>query len=333
LARLAARARTGDLDFAHDVWPLLLAECTARYYAEVFGAAAEAAIEALMAPSEEQNGQAGAADGLAGDLVPRWREIEDAALDACLRDRGASGGGLSEVLSENLLFRAYVLGEVAGGTGARGWALANCESARLGLGGSPLRRALDFTFRSLRPRLQSLIDGFGLRPSSDQDFRDHYFGRISRLVNGSSIDAFDRLMAVWDAGLVAVIGPGEGVADADPPPGDRRFVPARIATPDMQERPSLIGHLVRRGVLRQFRRRTADGTDYTYPGVWVGPGHRAVRPDGSPHPAVIVLGPATEGQYTFQFSAARPGQGNNVLENVRLAVELVVNDLEKRAVS
>jgi uncharacterized NAD(P)/FAD-binding protein YdhS len=299
------RQRHGLLDFQSELWPLLLAECAYQYFRAVVGSSVWGAV----------------ADAALGNTAT-WHQIERLAAE----DPRTSAFVEGRLLSRNQLFQAYVLElrEAPANTTSEQLLRINVQSARLGLADDPLRRALDITFRGLRPLIQELVDDFGLCPESDALFRRHDFPRISRLVNGTSRETLSRLLALVDAGVVQIRrgqSPPEGVGWSQP------LADARVPTTTLVERDTLLGRLARSGVVRQRRVERADALPYHYPGVWVGPHSRAIQEDGTESAGLVVLGAPLEGQRSFQFSAAKPTPGHDVLATTTRAVSALLGSV------
>ncbi|PFG33916.1 hypothetical protein [Sanguibacter antarcticus] len=65
---------------------------------------------------------------------------------------------------------------------------------------------------------------------------------------------------------------------------------------------------------------------YIHPGVWVSDRYCAMGPDGVEDPMLTVVGPMLEGQKSFQFSAARPVAGHDVLSGIERAIDALLTE-------
>lgn len=305
----ALARRRGRLDFAADIWPLLLGECAQHYYRNVLGPGRWSAVLTRWAVDHD----------VRPSLDP-WGAVEAAATD--------SGAGEHPRLGDDPLFRAYVLAEPTSLSPLELLEL-NLASAEAGIAGDPTRRAMEYAFRTLRGTVQALVDDFGLAPESDLVFRRDHARRISRVVNGAAWSTVAVVVALArDGRLRVVVGSEDGTdpdASGTAPGRDVIRLPGRIEAGRIEARDSLVGHLVRTGLLSRRVRRTTNGS-YTHPGVWVSERFLAVGADGVETSDLTVLGPALEGQKSFQFSAARPVAGHDVLSGVERALGPVLGE-------
>ncbi|WP_447007564.1 FAD/NAD(P)-binding protein [Saccharothrix isguenensis] len=204
--------------------------------------------------------------------------------------------------------------------------LAECREGNVA---NPVKAACDGVWRDLRAVFSAAVDDGGLTPESHRRFTEVHLRHYNRLSNGAGIEPMRKLLALVEAGLVDLsVGPdpvvrahGTGLLVEGRRTGVVRAaevaVEARVHPFDpWHDASPLYRNLLRRGLVRQWRNPSADGTSDYIPGALdLTEDFHPVRPDGSVEDALTFLGAPAEGLRVFQLTAARPGSNSAVLNN------------------
>lgn len=282
---LRRQAPDGQLDFAVEVLPLIEQEMRAVFY--------QASVQ-RQAPDQLAGLQQALRDTrmpevLFAELAQRWGAFEPARW---LAGEGWSGQGAD--------YAAWF----------RQWIEHDLRRSRLGEAGSPLTQALE-VWRDCRDLLRRVVDHDGLHPASTQAFYQRFAGLSNRLVGGPQKERYEDLLALLDAGVVQVLPPCMAVQEGQrvwlrPLDGSQpalevdSLIHARNAHSGLsQASGSLLGDLLQQGLIRAAHPYPADG-------VAVDPAHRALHPDGTPHPRLWLLGPAVEGSTFYNHYVPTP---------------------------
>ncbi|VVO13515.1 hypothetical protein PS718_03623 [Pseudomonas fluorescens] len=185
---LRANAVNRQLDFEHDILPLMLLEMRAAAVAVLHGKSApQLVLEHLRRVS------------VAGTLGV-------VACEALLRDYEATAGAIDpqalichalpdEVKPYN--YHAWIYDTLE----------ADLHESRLGRGESATKAAIE-VWRDLRDRLREAVDFDGLTDASHRQFYGRWHKAINRLVAGPQKERHADLLALCDAGLLTFLKPG-----------------------------------------------------------------------------------------------------------------------------
>jgi hypothetical protein len=298
------KGRNGVLDFWHDCWPLVGKEVETVYYTRLVAAV----------------------------------ESEDAAMEFCSLYRAAPWGGATE----QRVLRAFGVAEnerwswtriarpwAAGDTDSvdswqrflRSYLLADVREARRGNIGSPLKAGVD-VLRDIRNEIRCVMNNGGVDGASYGRDVEGWFNSLHAFLSiGPPLRRIEELVALMDAGVVRVAGPGFTV---DTDLRRRRFV-GRSSIPDDNAQSSVVidamlpkvdltnscnsvlTNLANSGQLTTFVIGSDSGQPYRTGGVAVTerPFH-PIRTDGSHHPRRYVFGIPTEGANWVTETGIRP---------------------------
>lgn len=180
------------------------------------------------------------------------------------------------------------------------------------------------TVRDVRGVIREAVDFSGLTPESHRDFLRAFVPVISRLTTGPPAVRLRQVLALLDAGVLRIVGPGAHFA-ADPRSGRFRvhspqvdggataldtLIDARIPEPDLRRSDDELSVQLRDGgLLTTYANRGAGGTEFATGGVDVTPSpFHPVRADGRPETGVYVLGiPSEFTRWFTQVGSGRPG--------------------------
>ncbi|GAA2721305.1 MULTISPECIES: FAD/NAD(P)-binding protein [Streptomyces] len=316
-ARARRREATGSalLDFAEDLLPLLLKEVEHVYRTTYvrMRSGEEAAQEfarahAQLLHADEDTSvllkEAGLDDVPALDLWALARPFEGESFESPLQWRER----LFDVLRRDV------------------------AEAALGTVDGPLKAALD-ALRDLRGIVRWAVDYGGLLPHSHRDaFLRDYVPVNALLSAGPPMVRTEQLMALMEAGVVEVAGPGTRfatdaatgrfVVGSPQVAGSERtaevLIDARIPTPSLPRDTSpLMRQLLAEGVVREFvNTDEPSGTRFATGGVDVVEGSFRVRDGaGHVHPGLYALGIPTEHVRWFtQIGNGRPGVATDFMK-------------------
>ncbi|ATY10041.1 hypothetical protein CU254_05875 [Amycolatopsis sp. AA4] len=261
-----------------------------------------------------------AAASLSADLAElpgRLDELRDlSALDDWARVAEAVDRHLPRALprvTEHPLFQVYVLdrrprppiGELIE---------SSVRTARRGLAGDVLCTALEVVLRRFRPAIQRLCDRRVLSAGQDRAVRSRLFPMIGKCVNGASLESTRRVQALVASGVVDVLPQQFPGAAAE----SGHFLRGRIAaSSELAPGATLTSRLLGKGQL-------STGREPGYEGVVVNDRFQVVTADGTEAPEFFALGAPLEGFTSFQFSAARPTAGHEVLNEVRVVADALL---------
>jgi hypothetical protein len=203
--------------------------------------------------------------------------------------------------------------------------------ARLGNVQSALKAALD-VLRDLRNEIRLVVDHGGLSGDSYRDDLQQWYMPLNAYVSiGPPAQRVEELIALIDAGVVSVMGPGLTVThDATA----HCFVAGSLMFPDVRERATtliearlpetdlrhttdpLIRNLLARGESRLHRIPILDGGSYPTGGLAVTqrPYH-LVDANGCPHPRRFAFGVPTETVHWITAAGIRPGVNSVILSD------------------
>lgn len=198
--------------------------------------------------------------------------------------------------------------------------LSDIDCAQEGNVSNALKSALD-VIRDVRGILRTYIEESALTASERAEFEAIWAPTLSLISTGPPVDRSRELLALMDAGVVALAPPGTWLENdengklllcADTLPGYRRHVDhsidARVPKAVWpSDRVDLIGNMLAGGFVRLWRH--VDGTGSFAPGgLDVTGDHRGVDANGSPDDSLLIVGIPTEGRRWFtQVGSGRPG--------------------------
>ncbi|OON75401.1 FAD/NAD(P)-binding protein [Streptomyces tsukubensis] len=318
--RILAHSRHGEISFAEDAVPWLLAEVELVYYATT-----------LISRHGPEHGPERAA-AFRADVVAAAR---DGVPDVVAL---AAGYGLGDVPRIDLDAQArpfagqHFEGPDDFEAALRSALARDLAHAEAGNVDDPLKAGLD-VIRDSRAVIRSLVDFAGLTPASHrEEFLGWYVPRSSFLAAGPPRTRLRQVAALLARGVLRVVGPDTRFR---PDPESGRFavhspyvaeskvlvdtvVDARVPIPDVRLDPHpLTRRLRERGIWTSFVNHGADGDRFDTGGVAVteAPFHPVGR-EGLPDEGLYVLGIPTEHTRWFmQGGSSRPGFWTDFVQN------------------
>ncbi|XDG10123.1 hypothetical protein ABKA04_009738 [Annulohypoxylon sp. FPYF3050] len=206
----------------------------------------------------------------------------------------------------------------------RSWLLEylNSDVFEAGLGNvkGPLKAALDM-LRDLRYELRQIIDNSGLSGDSHKVDLDMWYSPLNSFLSaGPPRVRIREMIALMEAGILDVLGPGVRVSEKDgswlvqsPDISDSSvnvttLIDARVPRPILNETADkLLSYLLKTG---QCRQHAVD--NYETGGLDVALNHSLINSQGKAHQRRFAIGVPTEGVHWFTTSLVRPG-GNSIL--------------------
>ena len=306
IAELRRRTETGrPVYFTADLWPLIAREVECVYYGALLAAQGRGGeragfVERFLAADRDH-----AADALldeyriAAGQRWSWDRIAAPHHGAVFADRGA--------------FRDWLLRHLAEDVGA----------ARAGNVSGPLKAALD-VFRDLRNEVRLAVDHGGLEGHSYRDELQGWYTPLNAFLSiGPPASRIEELMALLEAGVVDLVGPGMRVRLDPDRPGylaesaavggeavrATALIEARLPEPDLRRTADpLLAHLLRTSQCRTHRMDTALGGGYETGGLAVtGRPYRVIDASGRADPRLFAYGVPTETVHWVTAAGIRPG--------------------------
>ncbi|WP_432839351.1 FAD/NAD(P)-binding protein [Dactylosporangium sp. CA-092794] len=310
IERLRARADRGHPQtFRAEVWPLIAREVELVYYtALIRQRRGEQAAERF------QLRYVAADPALVGDLLAESGIGEEDRWDWDLIARPHAGRRFGSPAQ----FRTWLLDLLR----------RDAERAQGGNVDEPVKAALD-VLRDIRNEVRLIVDHSGLTGTSYRDELTAWYTPLNAYLSiGPPVRRIEELIALIEAGVVTVLGPGADVdvsadgfafraSDVD---GAqivvRTLIEARLPELDIRRTSDpLLGHLRRTNRCRPYRIPDPAGPGYESGGLSVTPGdHHLVLADGREHPRVFAYGVPTEAVHWVTAAGARPGV-NSVMLN------------------
>jgi hypothetical protein len=324
IAELRARdTRSGAIDFAADLWPLISKEVCGVYYTALLASRGESAevceefTERYLyaEPGEEEDLLLDEA-GIGADERWDWKRVARPYGDRVFKDLATFRRWLRDHLEDDV------------------------RLARQGNVSGPVKAALDI-LRDLRNELRLAIDHAGLTAASHRDDLDRWYTPLNAYLSiGPPASRIEEMIALIDAGILEVTGPGLGVtADEQDPLGpcfigtsseiaDVRvrataLIEARLPDIDLRRTADpLMSQLLRTGQCAPYRipggtgDTGTDAADYETGGLAVSerPYH-LIDAEGVPHPRRFAYGVPTESVHWVTAAGIRPGVGSVTLED------------------
>ncbi|MER7720367.1 FAD/NAD(P)-binding protein [Streptomyces flaveolus] len=196
------RADTGErLDFRTDLWPLIAKEVESVYYGALLAARGrrherDAFVgEFLAAPGRDAEARLLDAAGIAPDERWDWDRLARPWHGRDLRDRAAH--------------RAWLLDHLAG----------DVREARAGNVNGPSKAALD-VLRDLRNEIRAAVDHGRLDGDSYRNDLQGWYTPLNAFLSiGPPVSRTEELIALIEAGVVEILGPGVRVSTPAADPG------------------------------------------------------------------------------------------------------------------
>ncbi|MEV0051714.1 FAD/NAD(P)-binding protein [Saccharopolyspora shandongensis] len=304
IAGLQQRAAEGAAPgFVDDVWPLVSKEVRAVYYTTWIG----------------QHRSASTARVFRRDYL---RAIDDEIAErSVLRRYGVPPG---EWWDWDRVTRPCAGRVFADRDEFHGWLLEHLErdlvEAELGNVAGPLKAALD-VLRDLRNEIRLVIDHGGIAGGSYRDeVQRWYTGENAFLSIGPPARRIAELIALIEAGVVHVLGPGMRVSAVDasfvvsargvaaPPVPVTTLIEARLPEPDLgRSADPLLSWLRRTGQCVAYRIADPDGAFRTGGLAVTRRPYHLIDAAGRPHPRRFAFGVPTEAVHWVTAAGARPG--------------------------
>ncbi|MEU8176845.1 FAD/NAD(P)-binding protein [Microbispora hainanensis] len=312
IASLAARsAARGGLDFRADLWPLIAKEVETVYYATLLArrecqCIADRFRAAYLAHAWGDPGEAAVLDAFGIGEAARW-DWESVAEPY----RGIGFTGPDD-------WREWLTAYLR----------TDLTQARAGNVSGPLKAALD-VLRDLRNEVRQVVDHGGLTGRSHRDDLDRWYTPLNAFLSiGPPAERVEQMIALIEAGVLTVIGPGmrvharDGVFEAESAavPGSavraRVLVEARLPEIDLRRTADpLLRHLLRTGQCRAYvigGRRGDTGYETGGLAVTRRP-YRLLDADGRAHPRRFAYGVPTESVHWVTAAGVRPGVNSVIL--------------------
>lgn len=324
----AQAAAGGPVDFRTRVWPIIDRDVRAVYYARL-----------VSARSGERHGKA---------FMHRYRMLwagrtfpEPPADPLAMAETGAErellaafGIGSEERWDWQAIARPYGDREFADGDAYHVWLISYLErdvaEAKRGNVRSPVKAALDI-MRDLRNEIRLVVDHGGISGESYRDDLQGWYTPLNAFVSiGPPVRRIEELIALIEAGVVRVTGPGMAVECPDDGEGfltrsripgqvirSRTLIEARMPEPDIRiTTDPLISGLLATGecALHQIPRQA--GGSYQTGGLAVTPRpYNLVDAAGRPHPRRFAFGVPTETVHWVTAAGIRPGVNSVILSD------------------
>ncbi|WP_040585238.1 FAD/NAD(P)-binding protein [Segniliparus rugosus] len=311
IAQLQDQARAGKkVQFKADLWPLISREAESVYYERVLvrrGEESAGFVERyLHAPQEE---------------IPALLERFDFDSDQRFSWERLQRPWGSREFADKSDFTAWVLEHLR----------ADVRHAKAGNVDGPLKAALD-VLRDLRNEIRLVVDHGGLDGESYRKDLEGWYTPLNAFLSiGPPVSRIEELIALVEAGVVELLGPGMRVAfdTAEPAvvaespfvPGSvvraKTLVEARLQEPDLRRADDpLLRFLLDTGQCRPYEIASEDGRSYQTGGLAVTERpYLIVRADGTAHPRRFAYGVPTESVHWVTAAGARPGVGSVTLED------------------
>ncbi|ONI90953.1 hypothetical protein ALI22I_11040 [Saccharothrix sp. ALI-22-I] len=308
IARLRARIARGEaVTFRADVWPLISREVEFVYYTTLL------------------RGRRG--DVVADDFGAGYRAATGDELPALLDRFGIDA---AQRWDWDLIARPHSDHHFSSPDEFHTWLLGllrrDLHRARKGNVSDPVKAALD-VLRDLRNEIRLVVDHSGLTGTSYRDELLAWYTPLNAYLSiGPPASRMEEMIALIDAGILHVIGPGMRVE-----PGDQSFlaysanvdgseveattlIEARLPEVDIRTTSDpLVIRLRDSGAIAAYRIPDPAG-DYETGGLAVTPRpYRVVDADGRPHPRRFSYGIPTEAVHWVTAAGIRPGVNSVIL--------------------
>ena len=312
------------VDVRAELLPLLFAEMSARYYAQVaFQASGTVAAGASVREQLGAAWTAGRFDAELARLAERFGSFDAAAL---FFGHQPTYGGSDDY--ERFVYQSLT---------------DDLREAEVPDGASPVKSAAQ-VFRIFRDKMRSVVEQGGLSFDSYLDFNADICSRIHRIVAGPPALRTRQILALMDAGMVRMpYGPaparGLAVTDADSIAARTRISSTAFEQPHQEnvdvvirghlEEPRIAGsasqlltQLHNRGRVSQFRYG-----DVAVGSVDLTPDSHPIDIEGRPQPRISMFGVLTEGLRHFTAYIPSPRSRIRAFEDVGTCVAEILSEV------
>ncbi|MEV0455745.1 FAD/NAD(P)-binding protein [Catellatospora methionotrophica] len=324
-----------QLDYARHLFPLVVMEMAALYYATMLGPEIGARVQEAGRPAWEHflddpgaspdEATARLLATIAGTVDTLVAPVDRFSWQSTISPITADGSGSPDA------YRS-ALAEVMA---------ADIAAARRGIPADPAKTAADSVWRGLRPVIVYAVNDAGLTAESHRHFLSTWLRHHNRLAYGAAPEVMEKILAVIRHGLVDVgAGPrarlaadGGRLVVTGPATGYRQaidvLVDARVHHFDAAaDAAALYPNLLRRGLVRQWRNPSRTGDDFVPGGLDLTDDFHPVR-DGGADRRLTFLGPSVEGRKFFQGGAMKPHANHHAMRNVMTWLNDFWADCEK----
>ncbi|WP_149831116.1 FAD/NAD(P)-binding protein [Streptomyces tailanensis] len=306
IAELRERSVDGDrVHFGVDLWPRISREVESVYYGTL--------LTSL--------GRADARES----FTERFLAVPLDADPAPLLDE--YGIGPEDRWDWEKLSRPYGSREFTDRDSFRSWLLEylakDVAAARQGNVSGPLKAALD-VLRDLRNEIRGAVDHGGLEGNSHRDDLEGWYTRLNAFLSiGPPVSRVEEMIALIEAGILDVIGPGAEVrvdprvpafiAASGVVPGPTvlatALIEARLPDSDLRRTADpLLRHMLETDQARPYSIDGSCGTVYQTGGLAVTERpYRLLDAHGNAHPRRFAYGVPTEGVHWVTAAGIRPG--------------------------
>ncbi|SDW77518.1 FAD-NAD(P)-binding [Amycolatopsis xylanica] len=319
IAALRARADRGSpVDFAADLWPLIDREVKAVYYQAVITARACScdAVRFLREFSALPVRRR-------GNPLAAWPDPDENALLSRFGVRECDRWDWARIARPGAE-------RFASAAEHRAWLLEylreDVRAAKQGNVTGPVKAALD-VLRDLRNEIRLVVDHGRLSGDSYRDDLQGWYTPLNAFLSiGPPAERIEQLIALIEAGLVTVTGPGLRVECGDGAfvarsagvPGEHMaavLIEARLPEPDLRAtKDPLLAALYARGACTTHRIPTKGGGWYRTGGVAVtGRPYHLVDSHGLAHPRRFAFGVPTETVHWVTAAGIRPGVNSVII--------------------
>nr|WP_042191206.1 FAD/NAD(P)-binding protein [Kibdelosporangium sp. MJ126-NF4]CEL19918.1 Nitrogen regulatory protein P-II [Kibdelosporangium sp. MJ126-NF4]CTQ97142.1 Nitrogen regulatory protein P-II [Kibdelosporangium sp. MJ126-NF4] len=302
-----ARLRSGPpAGFREHIWPIVDAEVRTVYYETVIrNLSGQAAAEQFVARAVRGEPEQVLLEQFG--VEPRWDWAE---IERPYRDRA---------FADSAEFQSWLLAYLAD----------DVAHARLGNVSGPRKAALD-VLRDLRNEIRQVVDHGGITGESYRDELDAWWNPVNAFTSiGPPVRRIEEMIALVEAGVLRLLGPGMRVRLSDFGPDKRSFlvessvvpgapvavdglIEARLPEVDIRRSTNpLLRHLMLTGQATPYRIGPFESGGLA---VTRRPYHVVDR-TGRAHPARYAFGIPTEGVHWVTAAGIRPGVGSVTLED------------------
>ncbi|MGW7003950.1 FAD/NAD(P)-binding protein [Streptomyces sp. NPDC054933] len=316
-------ARRPGLDFRRDLWPLIAKEVETVYYTALLAKTLDdSEVERfrkhyLEVPwGADQERELLDEAGVPGEARWSWRRVTHPYEDRVFSDGAEYRNWLLDMLRQDL--RAAQEGNVDG----------------------PLKAALD-VLRDLRNEIRLVVDHGGLTGPSHRDDLERWYTPLNAFLSiGPPASRIEEMIALIEAGVLELLGPGLQVTTGD---GvfiaecavvsgirvrARALIEARLPVPDVRRSADpLLRHLLGSGQSRAYVVGCLTPEPYETGGLAVAQRpYRVIDATGREHPTLFAYGITTESVHWVTAAGIRPGV-NSVTLGDSDAIALAMLDL------
>lgn len=324
---IAEMRAKGPQDFRGQVWPRVDRDVRAVYYARLISnRSGELHGKAFMHRYRRLWAESGFPEPPADPLGMTETDAEWALLDGfgVRRDEGWDWHAVATPYGDQVF---------ADGDAYHDWLIdylrADVREAKRGNVRSPVKAALDI-MRDVRNEIRMVVDHGGITGESYRDDLQGWYTPLNAFVSiGPPARRIEELIALIEAGVVRVLGPGMAVASEDggfvawsrrvPEPvcPSETLIEARMPEPDIRTTADpLIGGLLAGGGCAPHRIPCRDGGYYETGGLAVTPRpYRLLNAARHAHPRRFAFGVPTETVHWVTAAGIRPGVNSVILSD------------------